>query len=173
MALGLRSFEEYLERVREDKSERTFFIDYVTTNETYFYRTPRVWSYIRETFLPAWLEGHRKETLQAWSAASSSGEETHTLGIVLEDFKARNPGFSYQILGSDISREMVGLCEQGVYSGRSIEAFRKSMPDLFDRYMVPVPESPNSFKVVGEVRNRIRFQEHNLFTTLNLSLIHI
>jgi len=38
--LGLTSYESYLKLVREDKSEQVNFVDLVTTNETYFYRTP-------------------------------------------------------------------------------------------------------------------------------------
>jgi chemotaxis protein methyltransferase CheR len=46
MTLNLTSYESYFKRVKEDKSEQVKFVDLVTTNETYFYRTPRIWDYI-------------------------------------------------------------------------------------------------------------------------------
>ncbi len=163
--LGLNSYESYLERVKLDNSERPIFIDLVTTNETYFYRTPRIWNYIVDIFLPEWFKGHKGETFQAWSAAASSGEEAHTLAVILQDFKDRNQSFSYQIFGSDISQEMVGLCELGKYSGRSIEAFKNAKSELFIRYMESCDNS-GTFQVRSEIKSRVRFQQHNLFKPL-------
>ena len=162
--LGLATYESYLKLVREDKSEQINFIDLVTTNETYFYRTPRVWDYIEKKLLPEWLIAHPKAVFTAWSAASSSGEEAHTLGVICQAFKDKNPGFLYQITGTDISKEMVGLCQQGHYSGRSIESFRKTRPELFDKYMIKVADV--DFQVAPEIKSRLKFQQHNLFQPL-------
>lgn len=163
VTLGLTSYESYLKLVREDKSEQVNFIDLVTTNETYFYRTPRVWDFIENKFLPDWLLAHPKAVFTAWSAASSSGEEAHTLGIICQAFKEKNPTFLYQITGTDISKEMVGLCQQGHYSGRSIESLKKTRPELFDKYMTKA--IGESFQVIPEIKSRLKFQQHNLFQT--------
>jgi chemotaxis protein methyltransferase CheR len=163
-ALNLTSYATYLKLVRENSSERQVFIDLVTTNETYFYRTPRIWQFIAEDFLPKWFGKHKDRALNAWSAAASSGEEAHTLAILLQAFRDRNPGFSYQILGTDISQEMVRYCEAGTYEGRSIESFRNSKPDLFARYMEKA--SGESYRVKSELALRLKFQTHNLFKPL-------
>lgn len=163
--LGLGSYEEYLDRVKSNPSERSIFIDLVTTNETYFYRTPRIWNYIVDALLPAWFKDHKGETFHAWSAAASSGEEAHTLALFLQNFKDKNPTFSFQIFGSDISQEMVDLCEAGTYSGRSIEAIKTAKPELFSRYMESVDDS-GAFRVRSEIKNKIRFKKHNLFMPL-------
>ena len=97
----------------------------------------------------------------AWSAAASSGEEAHSLGILCQSFKEKNPEFLYQILGTDISHEMIELCQQGHYSGRSIEAFRKNRPQLFEKYMRNVQN--DVFQVRTEIKSRLKFQKHNLF----------
>lgn len=112
VTLNLNSYESDFKRVKEDKAEQVKFVDLVTTNETYFYRTPRIWDYIEKRFLPDWFTKYPNTVFTAWSAAASSGEEAHTLGILCEAFKEKNPTFHYQILGSDISQEMVGLCQQ-------------------------------------------------------------
>lgn len=165
LELGLGSYEEYLDRVGADVAERPTFIDLVTTNETYFYRTPRIWGHIVDIFLPAWLKDHKGETFQAWSAAASSGEEAHTLALFLQDFKERNPAFNYQIFGSDISQEMIGLCQSGRYAGRSVEAIRKAKPELFSRYMES-DGGKEPYRLRSEIKGRIRFQRHNLFEPL-------
>ena len=160
-ALGLSSYEAYLQLVKEDRTEQVSFIDLVTTNETYFYRTPRVWEYIQNKFLPEWHLKHPKQVFMAWSAAASSGEEAHTLGLICQFFKEKNPNFVYQIMGTDISNEMVGLCQQGKYSGRSIESFKNQRPELFEKYMKKLEDG--SYQAVPEIKSRIRFCQHNLF----------
>ena len=164
-ALNLPSYEQYLRLVKEDKSEQVSFIDLVTTNETYFFRTPRVWDYLEKKFLPAWIAAHPKQVFIACSAEASSGEEAHSLAILCQSFKEKHPGFLYQILGTDISAEMVGLCQSGKYSGRSIESFRKTKAATFERYMKPMPDG--SFQVPAEIKSRLRFQQHNLFRSIS------
>lgn len=165
MALNLTSYEDYLSIVKTDRSEQVNFIDLVTTNETYFYRTPRIWDYLEKTFLPDWFRRHPKAVFTAWSAAASSGEEAHTLATLCQDFKEKNPSFLYQITGTDISSEMVELCRRGHYSGRSIESFRKARPDLFEKHLRLVGQE--AYEVKPEIKSRIKFHQHNLFKPLS------
>jgi len=159
--LGLHSWEEYLEFVQRDKTEEVQFVDLVTTNETYFFRTPRVWDYIEKKFLPDWHAKHPGKPFFAWSAAASSGEEAHSLGILCQAFKEKNSSFQYQVTGTDISQEMISLCEKGHYSNKSIDSFRKTKPDLFAKYMKTI--DGHIFQASSEIRSRLRFQTHNLF----------
>lgn len=161
LKLNLENYESYFERVKEDKLEQIKFVDLVTTNETYFYRTPRIWDYIEKKFLPQWFVNHPHTVFTAWSAAASSGEEAHTLAIICEAFKEKHPTFTYQILGTDISQEMVGQCLEGLYSGRSLESFKKNRPELFERFMYR--DSSESYQVNAEIKKRLKFQQHNLF----------
>ncbi|MBS1963053.1 MAG: protein-glutamate O-methyltransferase CheR [Bdellovibrionales bacterium] len=158
--LGLPGYSEYLDYLRSHPEETATFVDLVTTNETHFFRTPRIWEYVEKEFLPSWHREHPGGTLRAWSAAASSGEEAGSLGILCQEFRLRTPGFSFEVHGTDISEEQVGLCREGRYTGRSIEAFQSNRPDLFRKYMRPEGEA---FTLVPSVRERLRFQTHNLF----------
>lgn len=135
-ALHLTSYSAYLEYLEANPGETQTFIDSVTTNETYFYRTPRIWEYLEKTYLPRWISENPNDTFRAWSAAASSGEEARTLGAVLEDQRAKHPSFQYQITATDISAEILTTAEKGTYSGRSIEMFRNMRPELFAKMMV-------------------------------------
>jgi chemotaxis protein methyltransferase CheR len=158
--LGLPGYAEYLEFVKDHPEERQTFVDLITTNETYFLRTPRIWDYISKELLPAWHALHSSETFKAWSAAASSGEEASTLGVLCQEYQDRKTSFSYRILGTDISSEMVELCRLGRYSGRSIEAFRKAHPELFQKHLVP---SEGGHELASRIRSRMQFKVHNLF----------
>jgi chemotaxis protein methyltransferase CheR len=162
-ALKLETFEDYLKHLTSEANEVQVFVNLLTTNETYFFRTPRIWSYINHDFLSAWKTKNPGITFRAWSAASSSGEEAYSLGILLQEFREKNLGFQYQIFGTDISTEILQYAEKASYEGRSIENFQKNQPDLFAKYLKP---RDGEFQVVDEIRSRVRFRRHNLFEPL-------
>lgn len=162
LALSLNSYDEYLNYVLTHDEEKTPFIDLVTTNETYFFRTPRIWNYIESQLLPSYLQQNSGKSFSAWSAASSTGEEAHSLGVLCQQFKDKNNSFNYEIAASDISKRVVDMCRNGLYQGRSIESFRNSMSQTFLKYMVQ--SSDGVFSVGPEIKKKMKFFEHNLFT---------
>lgn len=161
-ALDLSSFEEYLDYVKIHKEEHENFVNQITTNETYFFRTPRVWEYLENTFLPHWQLEKPAPVLQVWSAASSTGEEAHTLGILMQFFKDNNTGFDYKITGTDIDTSVIETASNGLYNGRSIERFRHARPEWFSRYMQGSDVS--GYRVVPAIKSRLQFSQFNLFS---------
>ncbi|MDO9181300.1 MAG: protein-glutamate O-methyltransferase CheR [Bacteriovorax sp.] len=158
--LGLSSYEQYLDYLNSHKNEAQEFVNLVTTNETSFFRTQRVWDYFTKDFLPSWTAKNPKKTLKIWSGAASSGEEIYTIGICCEEHRLRNIGFNYQIMGTDISSEVLVTAELGEYSGRSIENFKTSNRILFEKYMEPIKEV---YRIRADVKSKIKFAIHNLF----------
>lgn len=163
-AHGLTSYDDYLHLVKRDKAEQARLIDVVTTNETYCFRTPRIWKYLEETFLPEWYANNPKRRFLAWSAAASTGEEAISLGVLCQAFKDQHSDFKYRILGTDISQKVIQHCQQGRYSGRSIRHFRDHRPDWFARYMHEVDDGV--YQASEEIAERTRFHTHNLFLPL-------
>jgi chemotaxis protein methyltransferase CheR len=162
--LGLTDYKSYIARVSDDPVEREELTNRVTTNETYFYRTPRVWAYFRDVFVPAFAAGSLSRPMRVWSAAASTGEEAHTLGVFLEDVRLRTPRFDYTILGTDISTRVLEIAAEGVYKGRPVARFQKDQPELFARHMVGSDDE--GWKVAPAIRARIRFRPHNLLQPL-------
>lgn len=159
--LKLNSFENYMNYLLGSKEEIQEFINLITTNETQFFRTPRIWDYFTQQFLPEWAKKNPGKTLRIWSGASSSGEEIYTIAICCEDFKNKQKNFSYQILGTDISTHVLKEAEAAVYGGRSIENFKLNRPQLFEKYMNSESEV---FKVSPLITSRVKFKTHNLFS---------
>lgn len=162
-ALSLHSYQAYLERVASDRDEVAHFIDLVTTNDTLFFRTPSIWDYFRDCYLPAWARAHPDGCLAIWSAAAASGEELYSIAMLCEQFKLQAPDFRYQILASDISQQILGAARAGQYSGRSVERIRLSHPDLLRKYFTP---APYGVKVNEELRQHVSFAQHNLLDAL-------
>lgn len=160
--LSIATYEEYMLLVEKDKNEVQQFINVVTTNETSFFRTPRIWEHFQSEFLPKWFAENPKKTLQLWSAAASSGEEAYGLAICCMDFQKKHPGFEFKITATDISTEVLAEAQKGVYNLRSVEFLKKSKAHLFDQFFIVVDE--DSFKVAAELKTKIHFGTHNLFT---------
>lgn len=108
-ARQLSSYAEYLKLIEQDAVERAMAIDLLTTNETYFFREPRHFDFIRERVIPGLTRDAR---LRAWSAVCSSGEEAYSLAMLLDDqLGARR----WQVTGSDLSGRMIERACSGHY----------------------------------------------------------
>jgi chemotaxis protein methyltransferase CheR len=162
---GETTFRSYIEKVSSDPAEMQELTNRVTTNETYFYRTPRVWSYFRNTAIPRFLDSRSQRQMKVWSAAASTGEEGHTLGVVLEDVRKSTPGFDYSVLGSDISSRVLAIAKEGHYVGRPVARFKREDPDLFEKYMIG--NDTDGYRVAPDIKRRIQFKLHNLLMPLS------
>jgi len=132
--LGLTSFEDYLERLDRDDTERQAFINAVTTNETHFFRTPAIWEHIEREYLPRFFVENPGKKLRIWSAAASSGQEAYSLAMLCLEFKAKHPGFMFEIYASDISTEVLAIAESGIYQGRTVEELKSKFPERLEQY---------------------------------------
>lgn len=162
--LSLRCYRDYLALLENTPDEVRNFVNLVTTNETTFFRTPRVWDYFAQHFLPRWHAAHPGRTLRMWSAAASSGEEAYSAAMLCEEFRARHPGFQYQIHATDISSQVLAAAMAGTYGGRSIDALRQQRPAMLAKYFRPVD---GGFAIAPELRAHVTFAEHNLYQRLS------
>ena len=162
-ALEIRSYQAYLDKVEQDRGEIPHFIDLVTTNDTLFFRTPQVWDYVEQEFLPGWWASHPGQRLNVWSAAASSGEELYSMAILCEEFQAGHPGFSYRLHATDISRQILDVARLGQYTGRSVERIQASHPDWVKKYF---KASGKGLQVVDELKKHVELAQHNLLTPL-------
>ncbi|HRQ57592.1 MAG TPA: protein-glutamate O-methyltransferase CheR [Azoarcus taiwanensis] len=157
-ARGLDSFEAYYQLVASgrDRDEFEQVIDLLTTHETYFFREPRHFNVLKERVLPTLPRG--SNPLRFWSAASSTGEEAYSLAMVLMDSLGSTR--AWEILGSDISLEVIERAKTGAYSMLRTEGIPR---EYFQRYCQRVPgEKGEMLHVAPEVRRRVRFSRVNL-----------
>ena len=155
---GLSSYAEYIQLLGNGQSvEVQMAVDLLTTNETYFFREPAHFDFLKEI-----CAGRRKpaEPLRIWSAASSSGEEAYTIAMVLAS--ALPAGQAWEILGTDISARVVETAQRGMYP---IEAAEK-IPQMYLReYCLRGRDDFEGFLAIDpRLRSRVHFREANLTT---------
>ncbi|XZG70952.1 CheR family methyltransferase [Chitinibacteraceae bacterium HSL-7] len=123
LARGLTTYEAYLRLLGEpgEDSERALAIDLLTTHETFFFREPRHFEWLRQ-----WVS-RQSRSVRIWSAACSTGEEVWSLAMLLAD--AAPAG--WHILGSDISTRVLALAQRAHYPMNRIEGIPEGLLHRF------------------------------------------
>lgn len=164
-SLGLPSYEDYRDYLFSHDGmveELTSMIDVVTTNKTDFFREPRHFDFLIETVLPSYAPATGAgidRPLRLWSAGCSSGEEPYTLAMFLEEYRWDNQRLSYQIMGTDISTQVLEKALLGIYHRDKIEP----VPEHFrKKYLLKSRDKDNpQVRIIPEIRANVRFQRLN------------
>ncbi len=91
-------------------------VEALTTNETSWMRDSEPFVALRTTVIPELVAKRAaSRRLRIWSAAASSGQEPYSIAMTLADIPALI-GWKVEIIGSDLSHEMVDRCRAGRYS---------------------------------------------------------
>ncbi|MDG5799397.1 CheR family methyltransferase [Marinilabiliaceae bacterium ANBcel2] len=161
--LKMRSYSEYKDfffSKEGQQNELLHFLNVVTTNKTDFFREPVHFAFLNETVLPQFYKNNPGKTFEVWSAGCSSGEEPYTISIVLNEFERLNSGFTFKLLGTDISTKMLKTAARGVYNLKKAEAV--SM-DLKKRYFLKSKDKENqTIKVSPFLQRNITYDYLNL-----------
>jgi chemotaxis protein methyltransferase CheR len=153
---GVGSYGEYFSLLQggESPSELQTAIDLLTTNETYFFREPKHFEFLRHQLAsPAALP----RAPRIWSAASSSGEEAYSIAMVLQDAR---PGQPWDLLGSDISARVLERARHGHYS----TARTQNIPPAYLRRFCLKGQGSQAGTLLVErdLRSMVRFMQINL-----------
>lgn len=160
---GLSSYMQYYQLIRhpEYRHEFQMAVDILTTNETYFFREPKHFEFMKEYILKTWQGDH----LKVWSAACSSGEEAYSLAIVLAETLGNK---RWDVLGSDISSRVLDTARNGVYLMDRLENVDKK---LLEKYCLRGVRSQQGFFCIDEkLRRQTRFEQINLVKPLSPTL---
>jgi chemotaxis protein methyltransferase CheR len=157
---GFDNFSDYFQYLINDKTNEAVirFIDKVTTNHTFFMREVDHFDYFRDTVLPYIAEAYRaQKDLRVWCAGCSSGEESNTLQMIIQDFfKTKNEKWDIQMLASDISTQVLDKAVKSVYTLESLSV----IPDQWRKtYFKPYDDG--HMIVTDEVKKQITYRKFN------------
>ncbi|GAA0939853.1 CheR family methyltransferase [Virgisporangium aurantiacum] len=156
--LGVGTYGEYLRLLHTTGDELGVAIDALTTNETYFFREPQHFDFLRAVVAP---EARGSRPLRVWSAAGSTGEEAYTVAMVLADAM---PGRPWEVVATDISTGVLRTAKQGVYP---LTAAARIPDALLRKYCRRGRDEYDGLMAVSrDLRNRVRFMRANLLDDL-------
>ena len=133
-------------------------VDLLTTNETYFFREPSHFDFLREQALVA---SRRSQPFRVWSAASSTGEEAYSIAMVLADCLVSTP---WEVLGTDISSRVL----QGASSGHYSLERTHNIPSAYLQRFCLKGTGPHQGTLLIErnLRSKVHFTQVNLNAAL-------
>jgi chemotaxis protein methyltransferase CheR len=163
-SLNMSTFNEYIQFVTSQEgidNELVHMIDAVTTNKTDFFREPHHFEFLKNTLLPDFnTEFQNSRPYRTWSAACSSGEEPYTLAMVMQDFAALHPRFSYSILASDISTQVLQKASLAIYNPAHIQALPMAIKQRY--FLKSKDQIKPTVRVVASLREKVEFVRINL-----------
>ncbi len=140
-------------------------VDAMTTNETFFFRDKTPFDHLRQTVMPALLKARAdRRSLRIWCAAASTGQEPYSIAMCLKEMGAALAGWRVEIIGTDLSQEVLNKSKAGVYTQFEVQ---RGLPiQLLVKYFKQVGDS---WHLDPEIRSMIQFRKLNLlhdFTSL-------
>jgi chemotaxis protein methyltransferase CheR len=159
-ALALPNYRQYTDLVLQpgEVQERQTAVDLLTTNETYFFREPQHF-----TFLRSWVSDNDRpgRTWRIWSAACSSGEEPYSIAMTMADALGAD---RWEVMGSDISRRVLERAENAHYPLLRMEHFPG---DYLRRFCLKgIGPEDGTLLVDRPLRKRVAFRAINLMERL-------
>ena len=160
----LKGLDELIAAVR-DPANGALVIDVteaMTTNESFFFRDTKPFDLFREIVLPQLLENRAaKKSFRVLCAAASSGQEPYSLAMILKEEAAKLQGWRHEIVGTDLSLEILAKAKSGLYS--QFEAQRGLPIQMLIKYFDKVAEQ---WQIKQEIRAMVQYREFNLLDDL-------
>lgn len=150
---------------RAGAEELTAFLDAITTNETFFFRTQSHFEWLKNNYVQELVKakstGERTAKVRFWSAACSTGEEPYSIAMSLSESSVLLRGWEIDILGTDISESALQSAREAVFKKRAMQEMDAAR---LRRHFL---EEPNeTFRLKPNIANMVRFKHHNLLKPL-------
>ena len=161
---NLADLDALTKEVRQNKSEPLLreITEAMTTNESFFFRDAKPFETFEHAILPKLLEERAaRKSLRIWSAACSTGQEAYSLAMILREMAPKLAGWRVEIIGTDISTEVLEKAKVGIYSQFEVQ---RGLPVQFlMKYFTQVNEL---WQIDAAIRAMVTYKEFNLLKDL-------
>ena len=165
----LQTFQNYYDFIEreENKSERQYLYNAVTTTKSEFYREKKHFDFLRKNIFPELKKqtSSRQQKLRFWSAGCSSGQEPFTMAMEAHDFFGASfiSNGGLRILGSDVNTDVLESAVQGCFA----EELLSPIPATFSkRYFDLASDKNNPYhRIKPEIQKLIQFRQFNLMSS--------
>lgn len=141
----------YIQYIKHHPEEWENVIDYITINETYFFREEEQLEEYQKI-----LKKMDKKHIRIWSAACSMGEEAYSLAIVAKESLPVDT--TIEIIATDINHDVLSIAKKGLYSKNSL-SFRRMAGDKIKKYF---DEVDGNYQIKKEYKDLVQFKTFNL-----------
>lgn len=161
---GLGDLDTLIKEVRLRRTEALLFdiTEAMTTNESFFFRDATPFETFEKSIMPKMLEQTAtKKSLRIWSAACSTGQEAYSLAMILREMAPKLVGWRIEIVGTDISKEVLEKSKAGIYSQFEVQ---RGLPiNYLMKYFTQISEL---WQIDAAIRAMVTYKEFNLLKDL-------
>lgn len=158
---NLKALEDMAQLIRSQRDEDVLrdTTEALTTNDTSFFRDWRPFVHFQKTILPKLLGARSsKKHLRIWSAGASSGQEAYSLAMICAEEAASLRGWRVDIVGTDVSRQMVERAQSGIYTQFEVQ---RGLPiTMLVKYFQQL--AGDKWEIKEEIRQMVQFREGSL-----------
>jgi len=146
-----------------DKTLVTDIVEAMTTNETSFFRDTRPFDMFRDHLLTHMKDARSsKKKLRIWCAAASSGQEPYTISMILKEAAAQFPGWSFEIVATDISNDILEQAREGIYTQFEVQ---RGLPiQLLMKYFTQLDDQ--KWQINEDIRKMVNYKYFNLLDSM-------
>jgi len=158
---GIASLGELVAKLRSNNERLAVdVVEAMTTNESFFYRDKIPFDHFRDTIMPGLLAARARERrLRIWCAAASTGQEPYSLAMCLKEMKDKFAGWRVEILGTDLSTEVLEKAKAGVYSQFEVQ---RGLPiQMLVKHFSQVGDT---WHISPEIRAMVQYRPLNLLS---------
>lgn len=145
-------------RRKGDPSLTTKVAEAVTVNETSFFRDMHLFDAMKTSIIPEIVRRNQaSKDIRIWCAACSSGQEPHSLAMVIRESFPQLQSWKIKIVATDLSEAMLAKSRSGEYSQMEVNRGLpvKKLVRFFER-------NGTSWRAKPEIRDMIDHRRLNL-----------
>src|ERR1039457_112172 len=165
------SAEEYVELLRQDKSEVNRLIKVLTIHTSHFFRNLPAFEKLTADILPGLFspEGqYESKPINILSVGCAGGEEPYTLALIIkeyfDDFLSRQ---NVSIIACDIDHDILEFADKGVYGEDHV---REIPPEIIKRWF---RHEGQEFHLAQEIKDMVTFRTGDLFDLANFPRVKL
>ncbi len=152
-------------RATHDEALLTEITEAMTTNESSFFRDQKPFDQFSKVLLPQCLARNAAtRKIRIWSAASSSGQEAYSLAILCAEQSVKLAGWTIEIIGTDLSNEMVARARSGIYNQFEVQ---RGLP--ITQLIKYFKQVEGGWQINEQLRQMVQFRQGNLLQNFGLS----
>jgi len=131
--LKLEKINDYLELLKQNKTERDILFNDLLIPVTSFFRDPKTFTNLCDTIFPELIKNKSiGKPLRIWIAGCSTGEEAYSVGICLHEYLSdKFSTIKIQIFATDVSEKSITKARVGLYTARELEGVSDSRIEQF------------------------------------------
>jgi chemotaxis protein methyltransferase CheR len=156
---ALASLSELVMKLKGGNEQLTVdVVEAMTTNESFFYRDKIPFEHFRDAIVPGLMAARARERrIRIWCAAASTGQEPYSLAMMLKEMKEKLGGWRIEILGTDISVDVLEKARAGVYSQFEVQ---RGLPiQMLVKYFT---QAGDTWQIAPDIRAMVQYRQHNL-----------